>query len=65
MNEETKNLNANKCPVCGSMNIETKDTDGSAREFFETCECPDCDAEFTFIYKLVGVDVKTENEGRE
>jgi hypothetical protein len=48
------------CPQCGSNDLSVTDRDGDNQEVYEEATCGQCGAEWTELYRLIGVtDIKT------
>ena len=50
-------MNAVRCPVCDSDDIEAGDYDGDANSLWETCSCSNCESEWINVYKIISQEV--------
>jgi len=55
--------NSGRCPVCGSGNIEGSHMEADCDSAWQNVTCQDCEANWDDIYRLVGVELQTENAG--
>lgn len=52
--------NPNKCPFCGSDNLDEHDFDGDGAE----CDCDDCGESWMVEYRLIGC-YQTESQCKD